>query len=156
MIIRKAKMKDSKNIAAVSLCVWIDTYANEGVRDNMSEYVLSEYRESKIESMIEYQNIYIAEKNQHILGYIALNYGKNQKYEIKNLYVLPKLQKNNIGRKLVEKAVSLSNGDLWLSCWENNTNAICFYKAMGFVEFGEKIFQLGVEKHRNVLFNLGT
>jgi len=156
MEIRKARKEDSKNITALSYCVWINTYATEGVRDHISEYVLSSFNESKIETIIDDEHVYIAEENKHILGYISLDSDRHQKYEIKNLYVLPRLQNKNIGRKLLEKAILRYNGNLWLTCWEKNTSALYFYKAMGFIEIGESFFKLGDELYRNLLFEFNT
>jgi len=151
MNIRKAVKEDYNSISTIGLCVWLDTYAIEGVTKTISDYVIAEFCKSDNNS--EKKIIYIAENNNHILGYIALSYN-TQQYEIKNLYVLPKLQNNGIGKKLLKKVISNVDGRLWLSCWEKNASAIGFYKAMGFIEVGDSYFELGNEKHRNVIFEL--
>jgi ribosomal protein S18 acetylase RimI-like enzyme len=40
---------------------------------------------------------------------------------------------------------------MWLGVWEENPRAIRFYQKLGFVEFGEHIFQLGDDAQRDVL-----
>jgi hypothetical protein len=47
-MIRGATTTDASNIAALSIQVWLHTYAKSGLRNALSDYVLAEYTPEKI------------------------------------------------------------------------------------------------------------
>lgn len=51
-MIRTANVSDSANIAALSIQVWLDTYATEGIRQNISKYVLEKFTEERVSEII--------------------------------------------------------------------------------------------------------
>lgn len=147
MQIREATNNDSCNISAIAQCVWIDTYATDGVRSAISKYVLTQFVESKIKEQISTKLVLVAEENSHLLGYVVFCHKEK---ELETLYVLPRFQRSGVGKKLLMRILS-EEPSINLTCWEKNVSAIAFYKACGFIECGESFFELGGESHRNVM-----
>jgi|TARA_B110000211_G_C13702062_1_gene387913 ribosomal protein S18 acetylase RimI-like enzyme len=154
MGVRIAIDGDAASIAALGLCVWIDTYATDGTRDSLSKYVLSEFTESNMSNLISSKKVYVSERNEHINGYAVLR-ATGKLTEIESLYVLPGFQANGIGREILNMAVTNYPG-IWLSCWERNERALSFYKSFGFLISGESYFELEDEKHRNILLSYSS
>ncbi len=149
IIIRTAKYEDAGNIAALGQCVWIDTYATEGVRESLSKYVIAQFAPDSIRDLLASKKVIVAEVAGHLVGYVVLNAG-TAATEIDNLYVLPRFQRRGIGRTIIAH-ISKEYSHLWLSCWEQNQNALGFYTSIGFVEDGESFFDLDGELYRNII-----
>src|SRR5688500_6596690 len=96
--IRHATSPDAANIAALGLCVWIDTYATEGVRTKLAEYALTYFALASIQDMIANKTVLVAEHAEHVVGY-AILFTAQEQTEIHNLYVLPRLKRCGIGAK---------------------------------------------------------
>lgn len=48
MDIRDAAEADVSNIFALAMCVWVDTYARQGVCQKIADFIFSEFTEDKI------------------------------------------------------------------------------------------------------------
>ena len=129
MEIRKAFASDALNIAAIGMCVWIDTYATEGVYDKISRFVFSEITEEKILEIIKSKTVLVSINNSRLSGYIVLGQ-----------------------EKLIERSLKPHAKVYWLSAWELNRKAINFYSKLGFQEKGELYFDLYGDKIRNIVF----
>lgn len=149
MKIRIATLSDTRQIAAIGHCVWVDTYATEGVRQSIAEYVLSTFTQENIGREIQSKQVSIFEIDGHIVGYAVLSTSE-ENAEIETLYILPRFQGQGLGQQFIQHAIQ-GNPSLWLSCWDRNSAAIGFYRKLGFTETGETTFELDGEKHRNVL-----
>ncbi len=149
IIIRTARYEDAESIAAVGQCVWIDTYATEGVSEALSNYVISFFAPDRIRDLLASKKVLVAEVGGHLVGYVVLNVG-TAATEIDNLYVLPRFHHRGIGRTIIAH-ISKEHSHLWLSCWEQNQNAVGFYTSIGFVEDGESFFDLNGELYRNII-----
>ena len=154
MEIRQATLADAESIAALGLCVWIDTYATEGVRVRLAKYALACFALSGIQDMIRSKIVLVAARDEHVLGHAVLLTGP-ERTEIHNLYVLPKLQRCGIGTQLID-FITATYPRPWLSCWDQNEQAIAFYEARGFSADGESCFDLDGEKYRNITFTYGV
>jgi ribosomal protein S18 acetylase RimI-like enzyme len=67
--------------------------------------------------------------------------------EIKRIYVLSKLQRSGLGRRLLEAAVDRARASgkrtLFLGVYKGNERALAFYGATGFEAVGEREFEVG-------------
>ena len=168
MHIRLASAEDAPSIAAIGQCVWLDTYATEGVRPAMASYVAEVFSTSHMAKTLETRVVYVLEIDHHLVGYgVIADSGaiesqdrhsvaereriENGRIEIETLYLLPKYQSKGLGKRLLEYILQRYKG-VWLTCWEHNTRAIAFYRKNGFIESGESYFELEGERHRNLLF----
>ncbi|MCP4600783.1 MAG: GNAT family N-acetyltransferase [Proteobacteria bacterium] len=156
MKIRKAIQSDAANLAALGTCVWVDTYATQGVFEDISKYVFSELVTDRILALIGSKDIFVIQNENSLLGYIVLDSEKEKKVEIETLYILPRFQGQGLGRKLIEKAKEAVTVPLWLSVWDKNLKAINFYQRLGFEERGEICFDLYGTQIRNIVLKMST
>ena len=156
MEIRRAIEGDAPDIGALSICVWVDTYATEGVYDKISKFVYSEFTEEKILEVIRNKIVYVATNEDNLTGYIVLSSDTDSKIEIETLYVMPKFQREGVGKQLIQQSLALAGKTIWLSTWELNHRAIAFYNKIGFKETGEIFFDLYGDKIRNVVLEIQT
>lgn len=142
---RKAEHRDAEIIAAIAVCVWIDTYATEGVVSTISAYVLDEFTPKKSAELISGKHVYVAEhRDGAVVGYAVVSDEANGS-KVQNIYVLPKFQACGVGTKLIGY-ITGHHKQLWLSCWSKNDKALRFYASRGFVKAGTTSFKLGAKK----------
>lgn len=153
MNIRKATPEDALNIASIAFTVWIDTYATDGTRGDLSRYVFEHFTPEKFTDLIRQQPFLVAENKGHLLGYSKLAPDK-ELWELETIYILPRFRSQGVGEKLIEASLSESQRGLWLACWEKNSKAIKFYEKLGFNETGENWFDLEGKMYRNVILSL--
>ena len=155
-MIRKATKEDSLNLAALSIQVWLHTYASDGIRREISSYVMSTYTEQYFNDLLQSRShsLLVCIKNNHLIGYIAANLKSRWEeracgFEIETLYVHEYFQVQGVGRRLLLEMARLHGGTYWLSTWVHNEKAIKFYKHLGFVDVGRKYFEFEGESHEN-------
>jgi len=162
VMIRKAKQSDCLDLAALSLQVWLNTYATEGLRLKVSHYALSTFTESHFNDLLEKPQceIYVYIINEHLVGYIELDLEATYKvkeygYEVATLYVSSHFHGKGIGRALLEE-VKIKHGlSMWLSTWVENYPAIKFYNKLGFEIIGSLNFDLEGELYENHVLAFG-
>lgn len=157
-MIREARKEDASNLAVLSLRVWLDTYATEGIKTNYSEYVLSQFTPAYFESLIRADSpcmddeviespyrILVFEQEDVLKGYVLINlasyFDDNSQYgfEIEKLYVDATFKGLGIGRSLIEAVKQHFGHFFWLYTWvENESN--CFYTHLGFKQIGQFSF----------------
>ena len=143
---------------------FVDTYAEVNSKQNMMLYLTNNLSNQQLKKEVENPNchFYIALENDTILGYLKLNQGEAQTetsdldaLEIERIYVNSNIQGKGIGKKLIdfckEESKKRKSSFLWLGVWENNENALGFYKHMGFEIFDTHSFKLGNEDQRDYL-----
>lgn len=165
----EATGEDAANLAALSVQVWLHTYAKAGVRNAFSNYVLSEFTAEKFSHDIDQKDrrLFIkCEKSQHLIGYVRLDFeapcpsDSEVKTEIATLYVQEHHARQGIGRGLIDQAALAcrirSVPDFWLSVNHENHNAIRFYDSLSFKREGSTYFELDGEKHENFILRRST
>ncbi|MEJ2765269.1 GNAT family N-acetyltransferase [Photobacterium sp. MCCC 1A19761] len=160
-MIRKAEQRDCVNLAAMSLQVWLDTYAIQGLRTQLSQYVLSTFTESHFSQLLNQDviEIIVYEAENHLVGFIVVDLSSRFEqcerygYEVATLYISRHFQGQGIGRKLLQEIECLYGAPFWVSVWVNNEAAIQFYHQFDFQRVGELHFHLEGERHRNDVFS---
>lgn len=161
-MIRKATTNDVINLTALSIQVWLHTYATEGIRTEISNYVIKTFTETYFANLLNHPNyqILVFIKKNHLVGYITVNLescwmDKCNGYEIETLYVQEHFQGKGIGRQLLSAIQTQYGRVFWLKAWVNNKNAIGFYTHFGFMDIGHTYFELDKELHENrvLVFN---
>lgn len=156
-MIRKALASDCLNLAALSIQVWLHTYAVNGVRSQLSHYALSTFNEAYFADLLtrESVDIQVFEDGSHLIGFIVVDLEStfesrsDSGFEIVTLYVSQHFHGQGVGRKLIQAIEHLYGAPFWLSVWVNNLDAIGFYNRLGFETIGELSFALQGEQHRN-------
>ncbi|MGP5019381.1 GNAT family N-acetyltransferase [Vreelandella alkaliphila] len=157
-MIRKALQSDCLNLAALSLQVWLHTYATKGIRSQKSQYALSTFTEEYFMKLLEreYIDVRVFEEGAHLIGFIVADlnskFERPSGYEIVTLYVSQHFYGKGVGRQLLKEIENAHGLPFWLSTCVNNHDAIGFYDKLGFNIVGELNFNLEGELHRNHVF----
>lgn len=162
LVIRPADITDINNIAVLKQQVWIATYAVEGLRNEFSNYVLSEFRLENIRATIFNQNkiLLIAQIDNHIIGCVEIDFKsecpipfKQNCPEITVLYVLDRFIGMGVGSDLLNEALSeikkRNMNSTWLTVYHKNEKAIEFYKKKDFKQAGITDFEMDGNKYEN-------
>jgi ribosomal protein S18 acetylase RimI-like enzyme len=123
-----------------------DVYLNGGksieevqakTNDLLSEESIEKVKEN-FSTLTENEKMLVVKIADRIVGYIYLENG-DEKNILQGLFVLPEFQGRGIATKLWEEAKGFLNPkvDTYLDVYSSNTNAINFYKKLGFVETGK-------------------
>jgi ribosomal protein S18 acetylase RimI-like enzyme len=163
LMIRVATAADASNLSALSIQVWLHTYAKSGLRSALSDYVLAEYTPEKITERLgdENQVFMVYEQNAHLVGYLRLLLDSpcptdpSSRVEIATLYVQEHFIGRGIGSKLLAYTFDFCgkrglNG-VWLSVNHENARAISFYDKHQFQRSGSIFFHLENEQHENFI-----
>jgi len=163
-VIRETELADLIKLAVLKQQVWISTYATEGITDEFSSYVLSEYSVENVKSTIADNRrlIFLATNHECVIGCAEIILSPESPVnsvepciEISTIYVLEKFQGEGIGKKLLFKCISkikqLGYNKVWLTVYHKNYKAINFYTKQNFNYIGETVFILGNEKYKNLI-----
>jgi ribosomal protein S18 acetylase RimI-like enzyme len=165
LIIRPATPSDIPNLVVLQQQVWIATYADEGIRDEFSRYVLAEFTVEKMSQAVTdpLRSILVAEDGKHLLGYVEIRYGKTPPEplsdkvvpEINTLYVLERFLGKGIGYKLLIEAENLIKNKgysgVWLDAFCENHRALTFYERQNFKRVGISYFREMEETYENIV-----
>jgi len=161
--IRLATPSDIPNLAVLRQQVWIATYADEGIRDEFSEYVLAEITVEKMTASLNdpKRAILVAENGKHLIGFAELIFDKacpadtSTTVEINNLYVLERFIGKGIGFALLQAAEQLitskGHSSVWLDTFSENTRAIEFYERQNFKQVGISYFEETGATYKNLV-----
>ncbi|MEX6691337.1 GNAT family N-acetyltransferase [Danxiaibacter flavus] len=165
--IRMASAADAELLCDLSIKTFSETYERYNTAEDMQLYIQSHFTLSSI--LDDFQNpdiqYYLALMDDEAVGYAKLHKqhavnGSNglKQAELERIYVLSAYQGNKIGLLLLNECIQSARregyGLLWLGVWENNTNAIDFYKKMGFKVDGSHSFILGKDIQNDCLMKL--
>jgi ribosomal protein S18 acetylase RimI-like enzyme len=163
-MIRAAEVTDANNLAALSIQVWLHTYAKHGLRKALSDYVLAEFTPQRLAASLadESQVFLVYVENAHLVGYLRLDLNSlspvnpEARVEIVRLYVQEHFLGRGIGRSLLEHTYAhcRKHGipDVWLAVNHENLRAIRFYEQHCFERAGSTLFHLDNEQHENFIF----
>jgi ribosomal protein S18 acetylase RimI-like enzyme len=164
--IRKARRTDSDSLAVLGKAVWIETYASDGVNDDVAKHLLSDYSSESFSQRIldSESQVIVAERNDCLLGYAYIIFGvpcpssEVHRAELASLYVLSGVQRQGIGTELLSEGerIAEKNGEsLWLSVDAENNRALQFYARRKYMSIGECYFELGDAKYKNYVMVRG-
>jgi len=153
--IRLARADEARQLAALAIQVWLDTYSLEGMRAALADYVLDHLTPTHFQALLAnpHKTVYVAERNSHLLGYAV--YGRDTlcpvvvedgAVELETLYVSRHFHRQGVGWALL--AAMPAQAAIWLTTWYRNAS-IAFYRARGFVDIGATVFELDGEQHEN-------
>lgn len=157
-IIREATKDDCIRLAALSIKVWLDTYAKDGIKGEYAQYVLSTFTQTYFIELLSSSKfrLLVSEENQVLQGYVLLNLESHYEtpkngFEIEKLYVDSTSKGRGLGRELL-KAVDIQFGkNYWLYTWvENDSNG--FYEHLGFKKIGLFSFEFAGAKIENNVY----
>jgi diamine N-acetyltransferase len=163
--LRAASQSDAVTVAALSVQVFLDTYATQGIRADLAREAFAEYSaEAFARRLDETDRAFIlAEAGTGLLGYaevllspLIAPAAQLSGAELVRLYVQPAAQRLGIGRALLEhtaQAVLAANiPAVWLTAWDGNANARAFYARMGYADVGATTYSFQGHTYANRVF----
>ncbi len=157
--IKKCNIVDLQTHQEISIVTFYVAFKDQNSPESMNAYLESAFNLNQLEK--ELTNIssqfYFVIFHNEIVGYLKLNTGDAQSekmgdesLEIERIYLKSKVQKNGLGKLLINKAIEIAREsnkqNIWLGVWEKNDNAIAFYQKMGFIQTGTHSFYMGDEE----------
>lgn len=162
--IRRAVAADANCLAALAIQVWLHTYATEGIRPALANYVLNAFTAQHFTELVDDPSsvLLVAEVQQHLVAYALLSQDApcpssvQGNVELATLYVQAHFAGTGLGSTLLKHSQDwLRQGDpqarLWLSVWAHNPRAISFYRKHQFTQVGTAQFEFGGEQHENLV-----
>jgi len=164
MKIRKIEITDLERLIKISKTTFWQTFAPHNKEENMNEYMDRGFSRKKLnlELCNENSDFYFAEIEDEVVGYMKINFSDAQTefqdekaLEVERIYVLEDFKGKKIGQTLLNKAIEIAKNKrkiyVFLGVWENNHNAIEFYKKNGFVAFDKHNFRMGDDNQTDIL-----
>jgi ribosomal protein S18 acetylase RimI-like enzyme len=156
---RPGEPSDAVAIAALSVQVFLDTYATAGVRPDLAREAFREYSEAAFLARLSApgRRFILAEAPAAALvGFAELDSSSDQPsssgrdgFELVRLYVQPRWQRSGVGSSLLRRAEEGGAPALWLSVWEDNAGALAFYAAMGYADVGATTYTFEGREYGN-------
>ena len=148
MTLRAGHAGDARTIAALSIQVFLDTYATEGVRPDLADEAFLEYSVEAFAARLAEptRRFIVAEIGTGLLGFAEIVIAKAPApvghvigAQLVRLYVQPAAQRSGLGKALIAAAEQLAaerSKALWLIAWEGNARALAFYERQGYADIG--------------------
>lgn len=165
--IRQAGKADAKLLAELGAEIFYKTFAAVNNPADMALYLEQTFTEEKLRGEFNEPGaiFFLAYVDSAVAGYAKLGMKRAPAaianvpcIELERLYVHPLYQKQKVGYRLIqhciETAKAQGNKILWLGVWEHHPTAIRFYERVGFLRFGEHVFQLGNDAQTDWLMKL--
>lgn len=160
--LRAGTPADAATLAALSVQVFLDTYAADGVRPDLAAEALAEYSPGAFMQRLHEpgRRFVLVEQEGGLRGFAELRLapaiapaGGVAGAELVRLYVQPGAQGRGIGRHLLRAAEALaaaaSHRHLWLTAWEGNGRALAFYAAQGYRTLGDTTYHFQGRSYGN-------
>jgi ribosomal protein S18 acetylase RimI-like enzyme len=167
IVIRKVSITDIGGLQKIGKQTFQETFSAVNTEENMQKYLEKGFSIEKLTAELTDKNaeFYFATLDGKVIGYLKLNFGQSQTelkddkaLEIERIYVLKEYHGKKVGQLLYEQAIEIAkqkNADfVWLGVWEENHQAISFYKKNGFIRLNKHIFKLGDEEQTDIMMKL--
>lgn len=172
MQIEKATLPDAPQLLAFAKNTFTATYVHLNEPVFFEQYVSANFRLENIENELQNEQIeyWIIKENNIVVAYIKLNINclhdaetiihdtKGSMSELERIYIGESQKGKGLGKMMIQKALERAgfyqNDWLWLGVWEENTNALAFYKHLGFEVFGAHAFYMGDDRQEDFLMRI--
>lgn len=162
--IKKCTLDDLHKLQAISIETFTETFKEHNSPEHLQAYLEKAYNLDKLkqELAVSSSYFYFIYVDQQIAGYLKLNTENAQSepmgadsLEVERIYIRKSFQKFGIGKQLLNKAIELATElnktTIWLGVWEENENAIEFYRKKGFVQTGSHSFYMGDDEQVDLI-----
>ncbi|KAG1442225.1 hypothetical protein G6F56_011156 [Rhizopus delemar] len=163
--IRLANQGHAEILAKLGRKLFGETFSEDNTPDNMEKYLEESYNVEKQTKELNdpsYTTLIVFDKNEPIAFSQIVEtedvydfIPDKQAIELKRIYVDKRYIGKGVGKALIIKSLEemkkKQKETVWLGVWENNHNALNFYKKFGFEIVGDHIFKLGEQEDRDLV-----
>ena len=163
-MIKKCTLKDLHELQAISIETFTETFKDQNSPEDLQAYLEKAYDLGKLEQelAVPSSSFFFIYSDQEVAGYLKLNTDDAQtesmgddSLEVERIYIRKAFQKYGFGKllmnKTIELATELNKKNIWLGVWEENDNAIAFYRKKGFVQTGSHSFFMGDDEQVDLI-----
>lgn len=148
--ISRAKIGDLMEIKNLLSETWKSTYGNIYSQDTIKNITSDWHDPKKSASQIEDPNCFfaVAKENNKIIGLTTVSQVDDKVIMMYRLYIGQNYQRQGIGTKLMQSAISFFKGykKIRIEVEEKNNKGVYFYRKHGFIIIGKKIEEIGNDK----------
>ncbi len=163
-MIKKCTRDDLHELQAISIETFTETFKDQNSPEDLQAYLDKAYDLNKLEQelAVPSSSFFFIYSDQEVAGYLKLNTENaqtesmgNDSLEVERIYIRKAFQKYGFGKQLLNKAIELATEqnkkNIWLGVWEENDNAIAFYRKKGFVQTGSHSFFMGDDEQIDLI-----
>ncbi|WP_172250107.1 GNAT family N-acetyltransferase [Saccharibacillus deserti] len=162
--ITKCTLNDVQTLQAISTDTFRETFQEQNSPEHLNAYLKKAYNLNQLTQEIAdpCSQFYFIYFSQELAGYLKINTDEaqsekmdNDSLEVERIYVKKKFQKLGLGKLLINKAIEIAleqqKKKIWLGVWEDNKNAISFYRKKGFIQTGSHSFFMGDDEQVDLI-----
>ena len=158
---RPAISADSSKLSVLFRQVYIQTYATDGVSDELVDFMNPMFTVEKLEGTITNHpgDIIVAVHKGNLVGVAEIVWDKQCPVggivaaEINKLYILERFCRGGVGTRLMQEAEQVIAGkglrQAWLWVLAANERAVYFYEKMGYKWIGDAPFYTHLNRYEN-------
>lgn len=157
-------LDDLHELQTISIVTFTETFKDQNSPEHLKAYLDEAYDLDKLKKELKNPSsrFYFIYVDQQVAGYLKLNTDAAQtepmgadSLEVERIYVKKAFQRYGLGKQLLNKAfemaVEQNKKRIWLGVWEENANAIAFYRKKGFVQTGTHSFYMGDDEQVDLI-----
>lgn len=157
-------LDDLHELQTISIVTFTETFKDQNSPEHLKAYLDEAYDLDKLKKELKNlsSRFYFIYVDQQVAGYLKLNTDAAQtepmgadSLEVERIYVKKAFQRYGLGKQLLNKAfemaVEQNKKRIWLGVWEENANAIAFYRKKGFVQTGSHSFYMGDDEQVDLI-----
>lgn len=140
ILIREMEKKDITGVQDVAKKSWNATYAGIIPMSIQEKFLDSAYSDAMMQKRLEISALYVAEKDNRIIGFANFSLVKaGGEVELGAIYLLPQYQREGIGTALLLEGIKKSVGAraVFINVEKENEIGTAFYQAKGFQTVSE-------------------
>lgn len=158
-MIKRCTENDVSTLQEISIQTFSETFEHDNEEEHLLSYLEKAYNIEKLREELSKTNsfFYFIKHQDKIAGYLKVNVKDkqteamgNDALEIERIYIRKEFQKLGLGKKLLNHAFAVAHDQqvrkIWLGVWEENKNALAFYKKNGFIKSGQHSFFMGEDE----------
>ncbi|CEA02556.1 Protease synthase and sporulation negative regulatory protein PAI 1 [Jeotgalicoccus saudimassiliensis] len=157
-------VNDRETLLKLSYDTFYEAFRAQNTAENMKAYTDSAFTIDRITEELRHpeSKFYFIYSGDVPAGYLKVNINDAQSepmgsdaLEVQRIYVLSEYHKQGFGKALLNHAYSIAHSlkktKVWLGVWEENDNAIGFYKKQGFKKTGSHSFFMGDDEQTDLI-----
>jgi len=164
MELKKCTLEDLERLQKISIELFTDTFKDQNTEEDLKNYLEKAYNSAQLKKELTNKNstFFFLLDDGEIVGYLKLNVEDAQTeeitdhaVEIERIYIRNNRKRKGYGTILIEKAEQFAQVEnkklIWLGVWEENFDAIAFYKNKGFVQTSSHSFFMGDDEQTDLI-----